>query len=105
MYLIPLRHPDAVWLVANALLIAAGKSDCTKCPVVKRCQKQCESLSASIVDMLNSGALSVELPTEITTKKTMVAPLQTRPQPAEESPAAPQERKPATVLQFPGRKK
>ena len=57
MFFIPLNQIESVQLVVNALKMAGGEADCSTCPAVKVCMKQCLSIAASVEKMAAEGAL------------------------------------------------
>lgn len=57
MFLIPLNQVESVELVIHALRVAGGAADCSTCPAVRVCMKQCLSIAEAVERMVRTGTL------------------------------------------------
>jgi hypothetical protein len=59
MFFIPLSQVESVELVIHALRMAGGQADCSSCPAVRVCMKQCLTIAEAVQGMVQTGALPV----------------------------------------------
>ncbi|HXV22391.1 MAG TPA: hypothetical protein VD811_15515 [Desulfuromonadales bacterium] len=59
MFFIPLSQVESVELVIHALRMAGGQADCSSCPAVRVCMKQCLTIAEAIQRMIQAGTLPV----------------------------------------------
>ncbi len=65
MFFIPLNQIESVELVVHALRVAGGEADCSSCPAVRVCMKQCLAIAGVIEEMIRQGNLpSLDPPVE-----------------------------------------